>query len=566
MAHLESDEIREMGLENAARPVRSVPHGSLAAKYTLQSLTYFLLNPNESRPSGRMPSLKLTPSEAADIAAYLLRGRKHASQPLATVAEQQLVDEGRRLFTDLRCTNCHDLQEAMPPRMATTLAQLDTDANQSCIASPQTGRPYYATSDKQTDALRSRLTELEDSVSNDQTASQASGLSDVAAELLCMSRAREARRSRAEASRILRDGWSCRPWRRRPSATTARWSRPEAHASVAQEGTRRQWRHSATHVRSNAEVRCGIYRSVPRFVCRSRFRCFASSREALPRHQRDLVESGRALLDLGCVQCHPMRGEHLPGVVGVDLAGIEDRIQPWWFREFLLNPAELKSRTRMPTFFPDGRSSVPTVLDGDVKRQVASIWAYLKDIDRQRLPERLATSKVHNFELVPNERPILLRTFMQGAGTHAIAVGFPQKVHLSFDAEAVRVAQAWRGRFVDAHGTWFDRFTPPAVPLGDDVVSFPAGVPFAFLTEAKESWPVAVGRRCGLSISWLPARSRNGVPTFLYRFSQFEIEDRFEPAAARQLTRKLQIRRPELNRRRANRMVSGKRRREFCGT
>ena len=35
-----------------------------------------------------------------------------------------------------------------------------------------------------------------------------------------------------------------------------------------------------------------------------------------------LAEDGRQLLDTGCVQCHPLRGDALPGVVGTDLEGI----------------------------------------------------------------------------------------------------------------------------------------------------------------------------------------------------------------------------------------------------
>ena len=70
-----------------------------------------------------------------------------------------------------------------------------------------------------------------------------------------------------------------------------------------------------------------------------------------------LAPAGRALLDVGCVQCHPLRGEHLPGVLGVDLHQPLRRLQPEWFREFMRDPARLKPRTRMPTFFPKGKSS-----------------------------------------------------------------------------------------------------------------------------------------------------------------------------------------------------------------
>ena len=76
---------------------------------------------------------------------------------------------------------------------------------------------------------------------------------------------------------------------------------------------------------------------------------------------------------------------------------------------------------------------------------------------------------------------------MQSAGTHAIAVGFPQKVHFAFDAEQISLAQAWRGRFLDAEGTWFVRHAPPADPIGEAHTRLPGSVPFATLAGPLQS-------------------------------------------------------------------------------
>lgn len=57
--------------------------GELAERTNLESLTAFLLDPREVRPSGRMPHMGLVESEARSIALYLLR--------------RQLVGEGTRL-------------------------------------------------------------------------------------------------------------------------------------------------------------------------------------------------------------------------------------------------------------------------------------------------------------------------------------------------------------------------------------------------------------------------------------------------------------------------------------
>jgi hypothetical protein len=194
----------------------------------------------------------------------------------------------------------------------------------------------------------------------------------------------------------------------------------------------------------------------------------------------------------------------------------------------------------MPTFFPGGISQNKAVLNGETERQIAAMWAYLKDLDKQPLPEKIETIRSKDFELKPKDRPILLRTFMKEAGTHAIAVGFPEGVHFAFDAEHSRLAAAWRGRFLDAQGTWFSRFTPPAAPLGKDLLRMPEGLPFTLLKEDSEAWPKS--DPLNPSYRYLGYRlDPSGVPTFLYRYDRFDIEDRIEPDAEGSIKRELKV-------------------------
>ncbi|MCH8829239.1 MAG: c-type cytochrome [Planctomycetes bacterium] len=64
---------RQPGAKN---PPGVIPLGEPAQKYSIRSLTEFLQNPLKTRPSGRMPDLKLTAQEANDIAHDFLRGIK----------------------------------------------------------------------------------------------------------------------------------------------------------------------------------------------------------------------------------------------------------------------------------------------------------------------------------------------------------------------------------------------------------------------------------------------------------------------------------------------------------
>jgi len=74
----------------------------------------------------------------------------------------------------------------------------------------------------------------------------------------------------------------------------------------------------------------------------------------------------------------------------------------------------------MPSFFPDGKSQRPDLLDGDVDRQIASMWAYLNSKEAFELPEKIKEARARNYELQPTDKPIVLRSFMKNAGTHAI--------------------------------------------------------------------------------------------------------------------------------------------------
>jgi mono/diheme cytochrome c family protein len=58
---------------------QSIPLGDLARKYPASELARLLRDPLVHRPSGRMPSMNLSPSEAGAIALYLLRDQVSAN-------------------------------------------------------------------------------------------------------------------------------------------------------------------------------------------------------------------------------------------------------------------------------------------------------------------------------------------------------------------------------------------------------------------------------------------------------------------------------------------------------
>ena len=81
---------------------------------------------------------------------------------------------------------------------------------------------------------------------------------------------------------------------------------------------------------------------------------------------------------LQCAKCHPTDDGPLPaGVSAGDLAPnlmiSSERLRPQWVLDWLIDPQQIAPGTRMPTFFPDGQSPLPDVLEGDVTAQIEAV-------------------------------------------------------------------------------------------------------------------------------------------------------------------------------------------------
>ncbi|MCA9042906.1 MAG: c-type cytochrome [Planctomycetaceae bacterium] len=531
LEQLDPEELKEMGLSSAARKVQSIPHSNLAEKYTRQSLTHFLLKPDAVRPDGRMPDFQLTAVDAADISEFLITKYSEGQRIEAPPATAELVAEGRKLFEEFGCVNCHNVK-GIATHPAKPLAELAVDAENSCVSSRLGNQPRYVLDEQQTHAIRAAFAPAG-------TTAKPDALHSNMLKLNCF--ACHERGGQGGVGRY-----------RRPYFETL------GHVDIGDEGRlpptlsgvgaklNEKWLTSVLQgkgrVRPHMTIRMPVFpatmtKSLPsQFAAADELASPKPSAEVFAKlDEKSALEAGRLLMDVGCVQCHEFNGETLPGTVGVDLLGVADRIDPQWFHDFLRNPADLKPRTRMPTFFPDGKSANQQILGGDMELQIAAMWAYIKNLSKQPLPQKIAYARSQNYELTPLGKPVVLRTFMPEAGTHAIAVGFPQKVHFALDAETVRLAQGWRGRFLDAEGTWFMRFAPPADPLGNEVLNLSAGPDFAVLTRPEAKWPVTA-EEAGIEFRGYRLDAE-GVPTFEYDAGGWRIADRIVPNESNGLTR-----------------------------
>ncbi len=545
---LDEEEILEWKLAHLPGQVRGRRFPQLAEKYTLHALVVFLLEPHRTRPAGRMPSLGLTPEEATDVAWYLTGGAAPEA-PTALAIDPQLVAQGAALFQARRCSQCHASPLAEPaapavaPAPARAWSELAGRAEAGCLGDSPAVR--YDLAPPQQAALAAALASSDSNLTPETPAER---LNRGLLQANCL-----ACHARGGQGGVGQNRW----------AYFETWQ----HVDLGDEGRippklddagrkfRRQWLEQ--RLRGAGDVRPHMLARMPRFVpelTQSMAEDFASVDANSPAVAQPPaphapfagdVEGGRRLLNVGCIQCHPLRGERLPGVIGIDLALAPERLRYDWFYGLLAEPARQKPGTRMPAFFPNGRSNSPEILDGDVPAQIAAVWSYLTRLDAAKtpgdvpLPDRLVQERLHNTELVPAERPIVLRTFLEQVGTHAVAVGYPQGLSLAFDAREVRPALVWRGRFLDAHGTWFDRFAPHLTALGP-AMKLPPAPPFAVLAAPDAAWPASNAE----PFTWRGYRlDSQGRPTFLYRWRACDIEERWTPAELG-LLRQVRLRAP----------------------
>ncbi|HET6273671.1 MAG TPA: c-type cytochrome, partial [Bacteroidota bacterium] len=106
-----------------------------------------------------------------------------------------------------------------------------------------------------------------------------------------------------------------------------------------------------------------------------------------------LLPVGRTIFeDFQCLKCHPSGnvvarpGEGSTADLAPVLTKARGRLKPEWIVEWLADPNKLQEGTRMPTFWPDGQSPLPDVLDGSAQKQMEAVRDYLISIGQPARP------------------------------------------------------------------------------------------------------------------------------------------------------------------------------------
>jgi len=503
----------------ASPPVPPDDLGAARGKWEEDALARFLVDPLASRPDGRMPSLGLDPAEAASLARYLVGRLGGAGAPIAP--EPERVARGRAAFERRGCGACHAGAGLPVGGLGRPLAELDP--TRGCLDPADRATPRYDLTADERELLRDALARVGAVVGDP-------------APLDATRRTLERLACRA-----------CHPLDGEggpPPSLAAYFGTDDESVDLGDEGRlppdlggvgfklRSDW--LAEVLEHGARARPYLSTRMPRFgaAVRGLERGLAAregvdpgSDDPLPAADLRDVNAARDLVwnEFRCVACHVYKDYPPLGSPGPALTDFAERLRFAWAKPFLQNPQRFLPGGRMPDFGTGGKSSASDVLGGDMVRQIDALWAYFALGDGMSVPEGIELSG--SMSVRPGERAVVLRAFLPDAGVRGIAVGTPGGLHFSFDAEALRVAAAWRGEFLDASGSWSGRGGEPLGGRGPSVWTPPAG-PSLRLAPAGASPPA---RDEGLG----PSRFRGyrldaaGVPTFLYEVAHVAVAERF---------------------------------------
>ena len=442
----------------------SVPLGTVEEKYNLIGLTSFLENPHQARPSGRMPNMKLTHWEAVDIASYLLERNAGQSEAKPFKLDTALAIAGKKRFAELGCMKCHEQKKSQASQTALPLSQLKSD--QGCL-STRTGRwPKYHFIESDRTALQSILKRPVKKLTDRETISLAlttfncvrchqreelGGITPDRDSFFQTANPNLGPQGRIPPT-LTGIGAKLKPKWLRQVLVSGRTIRPYMKTRMPQCGT------------ENIAFLVDLFQKVDQEPEINFIRVPDQKAAKLTGHQ--LV----GMSGLNCVACHTFQQKPAATMPAVDLTEMAERLEKSWFYRYMKNPQQLSRGTVMPSFWPGGRAIRQDILAGNPDQQLEALWQYLQDGRQARVPQGLIRKPI---ELLATNEAVMLRRSYPGIGKRGIGVGYPRQVNLAFDAEQIRLAMIWKGKFADPSGVWRSQGHGRVRPLGTDQISFP---------------------------------------------------------------------------------------------
>ncbi|OWK38734.1 c-type cytochrome [Fimbriiglobus ruber] len=508
--------------------------GHVPAKYGAAALADFLYQPHRVRSSGRMPDMKLTPTEATAVAGFLLGAP--GEKPAVVQTDTKLAAVGKQHFQRLNCAACHKLGDI--PAGKPVAALEGSDLAHGCLSRKPGKGPRYVLDDGQVKAIRAAL------------AAKAEPASDTARVALTLTafncvgcHARDKFGGVSEeidpfftsGEKELGDEGRLPP----PLTLVGAKLRPVALKKVLFDGdgvrpymATRMPQYGEANLRHLPDLLAKLDAVKPvAFNLPKPDGATATERD----REKEMRAGGRELVGdkgLGCVACHTFNGK-AAGKKGIELLTTTERLRPSWYFHFLQNPGAFRPRVVMPSAWPNGVAVHTTILAGDTHRQLEAVWYYLSLGTSAQDP-----SGVQNPEtlLSATDAARTYRGRSGVAGYRGIAVGSPERLHYAFNAETGTLSAIWTGDFVRVNrgGQGSGNFHPAGrfVQLAQDVS-------FHDLADERAPWPLRPVMTKEVPANPNPLYPKNlgyqfqgyhtddaSIPTFMYLCGEIEIEDR----------------------------------------
>ncbi len=509
--------------ENGNKVAKSVgvDLNHVPSKYSHKALSAFLFQPLRVRSSGRMPDMKLTPSESQAIAGYLVGEQQVNGKALQP--QKQLVELGRKAFQDLNCAACHKLQNI--PAAAPLGSLRKADLTRGCLSKKTSKSPKFSLDDAQVAAIVSALkVETPDNSDKAKIAKTLTAFNCIACHVRDdfggVPQDRNAYFKTSEKN-LGDDGRIPPPLTLVGAKLQPVWLKKVLFdgESVRPYMTTRMPQYGESNLRDLPELfgHSDVLKSVELNIPSP------ESNTKIEREREKLLRpAGRELLGdkgLNCIACHNFNGKPSPINKGMDLMTMYQRLQPGWFNNFVRNPGAYRPRIVMPYSWPDGVATHKTILDGDTEMQIEAIWYYLSLGTSAADPpgiRRLDTI----LSVADTTRTYRGRSSV--AGFRGIAVGFPERLSYAFNAETGTLTSIWQGEFirVERGGQGSGGFNPAgqAIALAQDVS-------FLELADEKAPWPLRP-----VMTKEMPNNPNPLYPKYLgYQFKGYFMDDADNP-------------------------------------
>lgn len=540
---------REAAMEGTAAPAPrdgAITLEHMPEKYTLASLSEFLYDPLAVRPSGRMPDMSLSRDEARSIASYLLDRPTIDFAPPAT--EFPLAEQGRAYYEKLNCASCHAMDGVQTPGALALANPLNAD--DGCLSSNPSGAPDFQLTDAQRASIRDALNAgPQESTPHETLASTLTTFNCIACH------------EREDYGGVATE---IDPYFGTDEPALGNEVRIPPTLSETGAKLNRDWLHKVLFDR--ARVRPYMHARMPQYGeanLASLPDQFAAADPAPPieipvfrgKQRGEMHKAAQDLVGsdmLACINCHAFNGKPSPAMNGIDLTTTAERLQPAWFKSFLISPQAHRPGIIMPLSWPGGEALRQDVLDGDTDKQIDAIWSYLEQGRTARDPKGIRNEPT---VLTVENEPLTYRGRSGIAGFRGIAVGFPGGMSYAFNAETGAMSGIWRGGFVrvrwDSQGA--GDFNPAVRPI-----QLAKDLAFVQLESEDQAWPLLpvmteeepvnpdplYPRRLGYRFRGY-FLDEGKVPTLMHQAGAVAIEERTVPGAENELVRTIQFEAPE---------------------